>query len=94
VALVERVRLDAVETEWIRKERDELHQTAARLRQERADAHQRIKDLLGEVERERKSKIDAENVSTGLAVQVGQQWARIQTLEAEAVQQRREAQKL
>jgi flagellar biosynthesis chaperone FliJ len=80
-----------METEWIRKEWDELLQTTARLPQERADTHQQIKDLLSEVERERESKIEAENMSTGLAMQVGQHRARIQTLEDEAVQQREEA---
>jgi uncharacterized coiled-coil DUF342 family protein len=48
--LAERARLDAVEAKRVRKERDELLQTVARLRRERVDAHQRIKDLLGEVE--------------------------------------------
>jgi hypothetical protein len=46
-----------------------LLQTTARLRLERGDARQRINDLLGEVEKERESKIEAENVSAGLAVQ-------------------------
>jgi hypothetical protein len=36
---------------------------------------------------ERESKIEAENVSAELAVQVGQQRERIQTLEVEMVQQ-------
>jgi hypothetical protein len=49
---------------------------------------------LGEVEKERESKIEAESMSTRLAVQVGQHRARIQTLEAEEVEQREEARKL
>jgi G:T/U-mismatch repair DNA glycosylase len=64
------------------------------LRQEHDDALWRISDLLGEVEKERESKTKAKNVSTGLAVQVSQHWARIQTLEAEVVQQREEVRKL
>jgi uncharacterized coiled-coil DUF342 family protein len=86
MALAERAHQDAAETERLRKERDELLQTTARLRHEHDDAHQWINDLLGEVEKERESKIEAKNVSVGLAVQVGQHRARIQTLEAEAVQ--------
>jgi hypothetical protein len=39
-ALVERVHLDAAEAKRVRKERDKLFQTMARLRRERADAHQ------------------------------------------------------
>jgi hypothetical protein len=38
--------------------------------------------------------MEAENVFAGLTVQVGQHRARIQTLEAEAVQQREGARKL
>jgi hypothetical protein len=45
-----------------------------------------VNDLRGEVEREREFKVEVENVSVGLAGQVGQHHARIQTLEAEAVQ--------
>jgi hypothetical protein len=66
----------------------------ARLRQEHADVHQWINDLLGEVEKERESNIEAESMSARLAVQVGQHRARIQTLEAEVVEQREEAHKL
>jgi hypothetical protein len=39
-----------------------------RLQKEHADTHQRIKDLLGEVEQERESKIEVENGSAGLTV--------------------------
>jgi hypothetical protein len=46
------------------------------------------------IEPERESKIEAENVSAGLTVRVGLHRARIQTLEAEVVQQREEARKL
>jgi hypothetical protein len=35
------------------------------------DAHQQIKHLLGELERERELKIAAENASVGLAMEVG-----------------------
>jgi predicted nucleic acid-binding Zn-ribbon protein len=94
VAPVEKARLDAAEIERIQKERDELLQTMARLRQEHADVHQWINDLLGEVEKERESNIEAESMSARLAVQVGQHRARIQTLEAEVVEQREEAHKL
>jgi hypothetical protein len=62
VALAKRARLDAIEIEWIQKERDELLQTTARLRQE----HE-----------ERESKIEAKNMFAELAVQVGQHRARI-----------------
>jgi Fic family protein len=82
VTLAERARLDVVKTEQIRKEGDELLQTTVRLWRERADAHQHISDLLSEVEQERESKIEAENVSAELAVEVGQHRARIQTPEA------------
>jgi hypothetical protein len=68
MALAERVRLDAAGTEWIQKERDELLQTTARLWREHADTHRQINDLLGEVEKERESKMEAENVFTGLTV--------------------------
>jgi uncharacterized coiled-coil DUF342 family protein len=68
MALTERARLDAVETKWLRKERDELLQTTVRLRQERDNAYRRINDLLGEVEKERESKTEAKNVSAGLTM--------------------------
>jgi hypothetical protein len=91
VALAKRVCLYAMETEWIRKDQDEPLQTVAGLCAERdstwqecADTHRQINDLLGEVEKERELKIEAENVSVGLAVQVGQHRARVHALEAEA----------
>jgi predicted RNase H-like nuclease (RuvC/YqgF family) len=71
VTLAERARLDATKTKQIRKERDELLQTVARLQRECADSYRWINNLLGEVEKERESKIEAENMSTGVAVQVG-----------------------
>jgi chromosome segregation ATPase len=93
--------LDAAETERIRKEWDELLQTMAGLhaerdsaRQECADAHRWINDLLGEVEKERESKIKVENMSVELTMQVGQPRARVQALEAEASRQSEEAHKL
>jgi hypothetical protein len=80
-ALAERrARLDATETERIRKERDELLQTVAGLRtecdsarQERVDAYQRIDRLLGELEKERELKIEAADVAASLAGEVAQQ---------------------
>jgi hypothetical protein len=84
VVLSERAHLDTVETEWLWKEWNELLQTTTWLRQECGNAHQWINDLLGEVEKERESKIEAKNVSARLAMQVGQHRARIQTLEAKA----------
>jgi hypothetical protein len=73
--------LDDVETERIHKEWDELLQTVVRLcaehdlaRQERADAHQWIDRLLGELEKERDLKIEVEDVATSLAVEVAQQY--------------------
>jgi hypothetical protein len=66
--LAERACLDAAKTERLWKERDELLQTSTGLWQERDDARRRINDLLGEVEKERESKTEAENVSAGLAM--------------------------
>jgi chromosome segregation ATPase len=70
-ALAERARLDATKTKRIRKEWYELLQTTARLQQERADVHQQINDLLGEVDQGRESKVKAKNMSSGLTVQLG-----------------------
>jgi hypothetical protein len=67
-ALAERACLDSAETERLWKKRDELLQTTVRLWQEHDNTSQQINNLLGEVEKERESKIEAENVSTGLAV--------------------------
>jgi hypothetical protein len=80
VSLAERARLDTVKTERIRKERDELLEAVEGLRTERdsarqesADAHQRIDHLMGEFEKERKVKIEAEDVAASLAIEVAQQ---------------------
>jgi hypothetical protein len=77
MALAERARLDAMETERIWKEQDELLQTLVGLHaehdlacQERADAHQWIDHLLGELEKERELKIKVEDMATSLAIEV------------------------
>jgi len=79
MALIERVRTDAVEAERLRKERDDLLRAVEKLRtgidlarQERADAQQRIDHLKDELEWERDLKVAAEGVSIGLAVEVDQ----------------------
>jgi hypothetical protein len=49
---------------------------------------------LGELEKERESKIEAENMSVRLAMEVGQHRAWVQALEVEASQQSEEARKM
>jgi hypothetical protein len=49
---------------------------------------------LGELEKERESKIEAENMSVRLAMEVGQHRAWVQALEVEASRQSEEARKM
>jgi hypothetical protein len=49
---------------------------------------------LGEVEKERESKIEAENMSASLAMEVGQHRAWVQALEVEASWQSEKARKM
>lgn len=76
-ALIRRARANAVVSEQLRKERDDLLWTVEGLRaerdaahQERVDAQQRINLLKGVLEKE-DLKIEAKGVSAGLAVEVG-----------------------
>jgi hypothetical protein len=84
------VRKDDTEAERVRKEQDDLLQTVAGLhvehelaRQERDDARGWVNNLLGEVKKERDLKLKAEGVSTGLAVEVAWDKAKINALETE-----------
>ena len=79
MALIERVCMDAMEAERLRKERDdllwaikELHMGIDLARQEHVDAQQRIDHLKDELQGERDLKVAAKGVSTGLTMEVGQ----------------------
>jgi hypothetical protein len=89
-ALIEQVHKDDTKAERVWMERDDLLQTVVGLhvehdsaRQEHDDAHERVNDLLGEVETERGMKLKAKDVSAGLTMEVAWDKVRIHTLDTE-----------
>jgi uncharacterized protein YoaH (UPF0181 family) len=70
---------DATVAKWLRKDRDDSRQTVSRLhierdraRQERDSTQQRVSSLQSDLKREKVQKREAEGISIGLALDLGQ----------------------
>ena len=83
-----------MESERLRKERDDLLWAIEGLHMERADAQQRIDLLKCELEGEKDLKVEAEGVSVRLARKVDQCQEEVRHLEAKVTRHRDEVRKL